>query len=322
MIRALLQSHSIKTKTTIYLLCVSLLSIWSLSYYVSTKLRKNMEQQLGEQQFSMVSMLADQIGHQMSMRLTSLSRVGVQLAATLQSHPAGVQQILDERPILQDLFNGGIFVLNSQGTVVADYPIEQGRMGVNFTDRDYAKSALIEGEPYISRPREGRVMKSPVISMAVPIVGANQQIVGALVGTISLSSNNFLSHTTDNLYGKSGGYLLIDAKNRMIITATDKRRIMEELPPPGRLPLIDRFIDGFEGTAVIINPLGQEMQASDKRIPNTHWIISAVIPTEEAFAPIRDMQRDLFLATTLFSLLMAVITWWVLQRQLSLSPTR
>ena len=72
----------------------------------------------------------------------------------------------------------------------------------------------------------------------------------------NLSLPSFLDQITASSYGKTGGYLLVAPQFRLIVTATDKRRVMETLPAPGINPIIDRFIDGYEGSAVIVNPLG------------------------------------------------------------------
>jgi len=47
------------------------------------------------------------------------------------------------------------------------------------------------------------------------------------------------------------------------------------------------------------------------------WVVASALPTAEAFAPIRAMQRRLLLATIGLTLLAGVLTWWMLRRQLS-----
>jgi PAS domain-containing protein len=56
---------------------------------------------------------------------------------------------------------------------------------------------------------------------------------------------------------------------------------------------------------------------SVKRIAVVDCAISSSIPTAEAFAPIRDMQRRMLMATIMLTLLAGVLTWWMLRRQLS-----
>jgi hypothetical protein len=57
----------------------------------------------------------------------------------------------------------------------------------------------------------------------------------------------------------------------MIITNTNKTRIMEPLPPPGRNWLIDKYLAGEEKTGIVVNPHGVEVLASAKHIGAANW---------------------------------------------------
>lgn len=135
------------------------------------------------------------------------------------------------------------------------------------------------------------MLQAPVFVMAALILDTQGAVIGVLVGVTDLGQPNFLDRITQNRYGQSGGYLLIAPQYRLVVTASDKRRTMETLPAAGVNPSIDLFLEGYEGSAIIINPHGVEVLASDKRIPVVGWIAAATLPTAEAFAPIRAMQQ-------------------------------
>ena len=162
-------------------------------------------------------------------------------------------------------------------------------MGVNYIDRDQVAVALKDGKPHIGKPVIGKLLKTPVFSMAVPIFNGQRQIIGTLVGVIDLNRANFLDNITISTYGQTGGYLLIGSKSRLIITATDARRRLEVLVP-GFNPLVDRFILGFEGSGMAVNPMGVDVLASGHTIPIANWHIVVSLHTLEAFTPIKDMQ--------------------------------
>ncbi len=151
--------------------------------------------------------------------------------------------------------------------------------------------------------------------MAAPIRDEHGGVVGIMVGEIELGLRNFMTETMSTPYGRTGGYLLIDRTAREIITATDRRRIMEKLPAPGVHPVIDHFLDGHEGTAILINRLGQEVLVANKGIRSADWIISVVAPTEEVFAPIAAMKQRLLGMTLILTLIGAALTWWFIRRQ-------
>lgn len=102
----------------------------------------------------------------------------------------------------------------------------------------------------------------------------------------------------------------------LIVAATYKNRVMETLPEHG-INSIDRFVTGGAGPAVFANLLGEEVLASAKVVPVAGWYMAAVLPTSEAFAPIRGMQQHMQLATLVLTLLAGGLTWWILRRQFS-----
>lgn len=58
------------------------------------------------------------------------------------------------------------------------------------------------------------------------------EVIGALRGAVNLDQPNFLDKVTDSRYGKTGSYVLLIPKPRLIVTASDKGRIMERLSEP------------------------------------------------------------------------------------------
>ncbi|HEY8906015.1 MAG TPA: PAS domain S-box protein, partial [Rhodoferax sp.] len=133
----------------------------------------------------------------------------------------------------------------------------------------------------------------------------------------NLKKPNFLRIIAGNSYGRTGGYLLVDPQQRRVITATDASRLMETLPGAGVNPMLDRFIGGSRGSLVFVNSHGQEILASDKSVASTGWIIEAMLPTEEAFAPMHSMQQRMFYATLLLTLLAGGLSWWLIRQQLA-----
>jgi HAMP domain-containing protein len=56
--------------------------------------------------------------------------------------------------------------------------------------------------------------------------------------------------------------------------------------------------------------------SSSVHIKSTGWLMQSVLPAEEAFAPIRTLQRQLFGLALLLTLLAGGLSWWWLRRQL------
>ena len=317
MVPTVLLRHSLKTRITLTTLLIFLAGIWSLSFYAHRILREDMERLLGEQQFSVVSMIAAQIERELQARLETLDAVARLSAASMQAGPSAMQRFLQQRHDLQVLFSEGIIATRIDGIAIAAAPLTSDRVGINFSDRDHVFRALREGKATIGRPLTSKITGAPVIGMAVPIHDERGEIIGALSGGTHLGIPNFLDQLTGGRYGKTGGYLIIAPQHRLIVTASDKRRVLESLDPAGGKTFDDRLVRGDAGSGVTRDPLGVEVLYSFKKIPLAEWDVIVYLPTAEAFYPIRDLQLRLRLVTLLLTLLAGALTWWLLKRQLS-----
>jgi PAS domain S-box-containing protein len=309
--------NSLKTRITLATLAIFVAGLWSLSYYASSMLRRDMERQLGEQQLSVVTAIASDINQHLADRIATLEAVATVTAPPLQQGPAAMQAFIEQRLALATMFNAGLWVTDSEGTAIASVPTSVGRVGINYRDRDFIAVPLKEGKTTIGRPVIGKKLKTAVVSIGVPIRNAQGKVIGVLSGTTNLGIPNFLDRIINRSYGKTGGYVLVAPQYRLTIAATDKRRVMQPLPEPGVNLQIDRFIQHCDGYATYRGVSGIETLTSCKRMPVSGWDVGMYQFAEEAFAPIRAMQHNMLLATLLLTLISGGITWWVLWRQLA-----
>jgi diguanylate cyclase (GGDEF)-like protein/PAS domain S-box-containing protein len=311
------QRLSLKSRVTLFTLVIFLTSLWLLSYFASRMLRQDLEQVLGQQQFATVSLVAAQVNHNFEMRLKALEKVANAAAQAQSAGPAAMQALLEQNLTLADLFNFGVLAYGVDGTAIAEVPRTADRVGLNYLDIPAVATALKEAKTTISEVVLGKKLRAPVFGLTAPIRNAQGQVIGALSGVIDLGRPSFLDNVFANRYGQTGGYLLVAPRQRLIVAATDKFRVMEQLPPPGFNATLDRSINGFDGSAVLVNPRKVEVLVSNKGMPDVGWIVAAVLPTEEAFAPIRALQQRLLLITLALTLLAGALTWWLLRHQLA-----
>lgn len=312
----LIQWRSHKTRVTVFTLGIFMLSIWSLAYYASHELREDMERMLSDQQLSAATFIAADLNQEVEDRLQALKSVAAKIAAADMRRPAALQAELDECEVIQDMFSGGSFITGLDGTALASSPLSAGRAGANFRERDYFSGAL-KGQVTIGQPVIGKLSHAPLVVMAVPMHDAQGQVMGVLAGVIDLDKPSFLDKIAQGRYGIGGGYLLVDAPSRLILSASDKSRIMSTLPAPGVNALVDRHVHGLEGSGIATNFRGEELLSSAKNVPAAGWFVVAQLPTDEAFAPIRLMQLHLLLAALFLTLVAGGLTWWMLHRQLA-----
>lgn len=305
--------RSLTTRITVFTLAIFLISIWSLEFYVSRMLRQDIERVLGDQQRSAVALLANEIDHELNDRMDVLGRIAEGVTPAMLGDPANLQAFLEQSLMLPEPpFNGGVTAYRRDGTAIAEVPRASGRLGVNYADIDTVAAALDHTRATIGRPVMGPDQKAPLFGMTVPIRDPAGEVIGALGGVVNLELPNFLDRYLRGGYGRTGGYVLAAPQHRLIVTATDQSRVMASFPAKGVNPTIDRFIDGFEGPIVYVSAVGTEILTTAKRIPVAGWDMVAILPTAEAFAPIRAMQQRMLL-----SVLAAGATRWLLSRQLS-----
>ena len=308
--------RSLSTRVTFFTLVIFVISIWSLAWYASRLLRDDMQRQLSEQQLSMVSLVATEINQGLEDRLRALDTIAATLDASTLLQPAQLQSRLEKLVILQELFNGGTTVLAVDGTAIADFPRSAGRLGVNDMDLEVVQAALQQGKTSLGKPILDKFKKTLMLAMAAPIRDAQGAVIGALSGAVNLAQPNFLTRITQGKYGKTGGYLLLAPQEHLVLTATDKRRALSPIEA-GSSPLADRFLQGLEGSGLSVNQLGEAVLVSVKGVPLAGWTVAAVLPAPEAFGTINDLHQHMLLATLFMTFMAAVLTWWMLRRQLS-----
>ena len=317
MIPGLFPLRSIKTRVTLFTLSIFVASLWALSFYASRMLQKDIQRLLGAQQFSTASLMAGEINNHLADRIQALETIANEVSPGVMGSAAALQTLLEQKPLLQLLFNGGALVAGVDGTVIADVPRSAQRIGVNYLERDAIAAALKDGKVSIGRPSIGKQLKASIFPITVPVRDAQGKVIGALTGVTNLDKPNFLDQIAQSQYGQTGGYVLISAEHRQVVSATDKSRIMELLPDVGVNQWVDQFAQGYEGSAIAINPMGVEVLVSGKGVPAANWYVLATLPTTEAFGPIRDMQQRMLWATVLLTLLAGGLTWWILRGQLA-----
>jgi diguanylate cyclase (GGDEF)-like protein/PAS domain S-box-containing protein len=317
-LRTRLQGTWNSLKTRIVVLTVGLaLAVLVLATLVTEHLLRRDYRALFEaQQGAMVSMVAASLNDALAMRLNALSALAGQAQATQAQSPAQLQALLKVHPAVQNLFNAGLVLLDAHGLVVAEVPVAAGRLGANAADRDYFKAVMAQGKPVISSPIMGKALRRPVVVMAVPLRDAAGRVNGVLGGVTALGEANFLDRITSNRYAKTGETFIVAPQSRMIVSTSDKTRLMEVLPAPGVNPWIDRFMQGYEGSAVVVNPHGLEVLVTVRQVPIAGWYTSVILSTEEAFAPLRVMRARMLWLLPLVALFTAALLWWLLRGQL------
>ena len=316
MIKRIFQNGSLKTRVTLLTLALFLSSIWIVTFFISSTSIRKVQNLVSDQQFSTASLVADQINQELEEKIKSLESLALSVSPLMRGNSGSLQAILEQQSAI-GLFNSGMFITDGDGIAIASVPLSAERTGVNFMDRDHIRAALKEGKTTISRPGMGKMLMAPVITLVVPVRDARSQVIGVLAGVTDLSKSNFLDKITQHTYGNTGGYVLASPQDKLFVTGTDKNFIMKPFPPLGVNALLDRYVQGFEGSGVVKDARDVVVLSAAKRIPITGWFLVVRMPLEEAFAPIHEIQKRMSLVVIFMSLVTVCLTWWMLKRQLA-----
>lgn len=303
--------QSLKTQLAVVTLAIFLVALWSLSFYSYRVLRQDTEKLLGEQQFATVSILASATNDALERRFIALESLARRLTPASFRDTAALQALLDDQPILLELFNAGLRVTGLDAVPLASIPTSPERLSISYADRDYMIAALKDGKRSIGQPSIGKILPSPIVSLAVPVRNGQGTIIGAVAGAINLGEANFIERNIQTRIGSNGGFLLISPSHRVIVTATDKTRIMQPAPAAGVNAMHDRYMQGYEGYGVAVNSRGIEEISASHRIPIADWFVVTTLPASTAFAPIASIWQKMLFATLGLSLLACLLTWGI-----------
>jgi diguanylate cyclase (GGDEF)-like protein/hemerythrin-like metal-binding protein len=307
--------QSLKTRVTLLTLLIVVVSFLVLAFFTKGMLREELLRNTGEQQRSALNLLSSEVNNGLRERLAALETVALQVAPEWLGDDSALQAFLQQQLFLAESFNGGVSLWNQHGVLQAQY--SPGEIAMPVLAPPELTRVLREGQAVIGRMQVNDKLKLAWFALAVPVRNAAGEVIGVLAGLVRLDRVNFLSRLTAHRFGKTGHFFLIDASQRLIFAASDRTRLLEVLPAAGVDPWTDRFVQGFEGTARVVNPKGLEVLVSIQQIPQTQWYASVTQDPEEAFGQIDAIKLRARLLGLVLVLLCLGLIWLMLRRQLA-----
>lgn len=298
--------------STLVLICVG---FWPLVYFTTTKLESNLTTLLSNQQFASVSYVANDLEQKILLRIQALQDVADAVPADKINDRVAVSAFLEKRLAIYRLFSNGVVLIDGDGFGVADYPKAENRGAGDFREMEYFKEVIVTGKPAIGKPRVGRFSHKPGVAIAVPIKDSHGGIKAVMAGFVGLTDQSVFDQSHAAL-GRSGEYVLISLKDRMVITDTNNSHTLQMIEPESKDTSLERFMAGFEGTAVLEWFHHMNSLASAKRILNGKWLVMGLLPTTEAFAPIGKLKSEIYWAATLILMVIICLVWVLIHRQL------
>ena len=306
---------TLKARVVLLVVVMFVAGIWALALSVTLALERDLTQLLSASLSAEAVNVAGDLDRDVRLYIDVLARLAASLTPEILADPAKLDRALDQFADSSVIVPDACFVANRKGIITAGYPGHAVRVGASVEDLGYFRELIASGKPVIGAPVLAGTAP-PSMPIAVPLHNGTGATVGALVGSVLLSDPLLFGQLEHVRIGQTGWFLVVSPKDRVILAATNRSRVLTSLPGHGVIPLLDRRLEeGFEGPGITVASIGTAVLSVSRKMATTGWVVIAADPTAEIFAPIVSLKRQIYLAALLISLAVAVILRFFLARQ-------
>jgi len=286
-----------------------LLAQLGLQFYV---LREDIVQRIEKHEFRQLSDFAENLDEKLQDSKDMLASVGLNLPSAHMKDVGKLEKLLQREHALLTVYDD-LYIFDKKGVLLTDWPVKPGRRTLNMSSRDYIQRVLKTHQPVISKPLLGKATKQPIVVVAAPILDKQQQLIGIIGGVLNLYKPNLLGAIATRKNGENGYYFLV-TQDRVRIAHPDPKLILTQVPEGSSNLPFENAIQGFEGTQEGVSTRGVQGLYTFKRLKSTDWIVASMIPSTEAFAPIKNLYTKMVLVTLLLTLTLVPLMWGFVAR--------
>lgn len=313
---ATLAAPSLKVRTAVAvvtLVIVTTVLVTSVSLWLA---KRGMRVVVSEQQFGMVTAAADEIDQKLYDMQLALQSLASDTPRESYRDSAYLTEHLAQRAAFTSLFSS-VLIVDEDGRILANSKPSEKDAAVNIIVARHARATLENGRSLISSPMLSGATQRSFVAITAPVMGGPGKTAVVFVGIVDLEQDNFLGRLTKMKIGQTGYFYVITSEG-LPVTSSQKSGILKDVTyvKEGSNAL-RRVVAGLEGTNQVSTPAGSGDIHSFKRLHATNWIVGAVYPEEEAFAPIVRVEENSRLAVALLAILIGPLAWWIARRQLA-----
>lgn len=251
-----------------------------LTFLTARILLDELEKSLVQQQKERVDMVVKRMENELTARASTLEGFcrhihdGERLLAA-----ADIEKLLSTRVRLLEYFNGGIVVADQNAVAIAETIFVQGRIGTGYSDRPHVREAKEKKKSIFTRPYMGRITKTPLSTITVPILSTSGEVIGFLFGNTLLAEDNLFKELSKETLGQRGKTLIIDAELGLVVTASDASMAMQPLPERGSSAVLDSVLSGASG-GKIREHTGDTLLYATATLDKMGWQVIHMLPAE------------------------------------------
>ncbi|MEW6602460.1 MAG: ATP-binding protein, partial [Nitrospirota bacterium] len=184
------------------------------------------------------------------------------------------------------------FIASPKGVLLADYPVDPGVHGKDFSDRDWYKGVSKNWEPYVSEfYMRMAAPKRYLFAVAIPM-RAGGEIAGVLV---LQPKADYIKDVLSGVEIGKGHIYMVDKKGHLIHHPDYE---LDRIVDFSGVPVVQKVMRGEEGIEEILDPKDNEPVFSSYR-PVKEWGWGVIVdkPVNVVLEPIRKISLWLFVVT-------------------------
>ena len=223
----------------------------------------------------------------MDMLQGTLTAVARQVQPAMWQDRVAMTQFLADKPAIGALFDS-VFAARADGEMLARLVKSVPASGLpNVADRAYFQQALKTDQPVVSEPIIGKVSKSPIVVISIPVLSPEGKVTGIIAGSLTLESTSLFSEVTRQTH-QTGSSTLIMNRSGILLAHPDPARVMGSAgDEPGLMEVFNQWhssgspID-TDGKATLSNGYLVSMAG----IPVSDWVLVRLTPQAVALQPV------------------------------------
>lgn len=243
--------------------------------------RGELESQAEAEVATIVGLVADDLDDKLSRRREILANVAEKLTMDGQVLAARATILVRREVALRHLFSG-VYLINAEGRIIAEYPQAFNQVGIDVSQRAYFRETTQTLTPVISQPFRSFYQNQPAVMITAPIFDHKGRFIGMIGGATLLGDRNFMEQVGEVRVGKSG-YLSVATRNGVTLAHGQSGQVMA--PVNTASESVALAMTGFEGVLRSEDGDGKDVIMAVRQMAQVPWYVAGVWPLKDAFAP-------------------------------------
>ncbi|WP_369413007.1 sensor domain-containing diguanylate cyclase [Halomonas alkalisoli] len=257
------------------------------------------------------SLIADGLAEKVDRRFRALGR----LEAGLQGvSPDRLGTFLEHNQVLMEWFEG-IMVTGPDGVVLADWPVVEGRVGLDASQTEYFRMLSHSPWPYVSEPFVGRASGDKLVLMLVPRFDEQGAFAGVVGGMVSLTQSGLFRWLEHGFLGAGERVSVLSASGELLFHPRRSSSVASSKAYNG-LPALDLALAGWEGETVARGVDGDSTLMAYRQVRPANWVVKLALPQQQVRAPLGDYLVTLWWAWLVLAVLLMFSMRWLVRRLL------